>query len=176
MYLTFSRLAETMAKVLACAGGALLLVIVVLTCVSIAGRTLFSAGICCGPIRGIYDYTEIGIGVAIFAFLPWCQIRRAHAAVDLFKAFFPDLMNRLLDIIIDVTMLVLAAVVAHRLWLGMLDKRAYGETTLIAQTPVWIGYAGCLVGAVGFVLVAAFCVLRSARALSGRAPAGADAA
>lgn len=176
MYVTLSRLAETLARVLAFAGGALLLVIVVLTCISIAGRALFSAGLCCGPIRGIYDYTEIGVGVAIFAFLPWCQIRRAHAAVDLFKGFFSDFLNRLLDVVVDLAMLVLAYVIAYRLWLGMLDKRAYGETTLIAQVPLWVGYAACLVGAIGFVLVAAFCVVRSVRALASHAPEGADAA
>ncbi|WP_242654318.1 TRAP transporter small permease [Yoonia rosea] len=158
-------MAGGVARLLALAGGALLLAIVVLTVVSIAGRALFSAGVCCGPIRGIYDYTEIAVGAAIFAFLPWCQYMNSHAAVDLFKSTLPDIMNRFLNVLIDVGMLVLATLIAHRLWLGLLDKQRYGETTLIAQIPVWIGYAACLVGAVGFVLVAAFCVIRSARGL-----------
>ena len=165
MYLTLSRIAGFVARLLALAGGVLLLGIVVLTCVSIIGRALFSAGICCGPIRGIYDYTEIAVGAAIFAFLSWCQYQTAHAAVDLFKSALPDFINRFLNLIIDVGMLVLASLIAHRLWLGMLDKQRYGETTLIAQVPVWIGYAACLVGAVGFVLVAAFCIIRSSRSL-----------
>lgn len=165
MYLTLSRIAGGVARLLALAGGALLVAIVVLTVVSITGRALFSAGICCGPIRGIYDYTEIAVGAAIFAFLPWCQYMNSHAAVDLFKSALPDVMNRFLNVLIDVGMLVLAALIAHRLWLGLLDKQRFGETTLIAQIPVWIGYAACLVGAVGFVLVAAFCVIRSGRGL-----------
>ena len=165
MYLTLSRFAGFVARLLAMAGGALLLAVVVLTVVSIIGRALFSAGICCGPIRGIYDYTEIAVGAAIFAFLPWCQYLTAHAAVDLFKSALPDIINRFLNLVIDAGMLVLASLIAHRLWLGLLDKQRYGETTLIAQVPVWIGYAACLVGAVGFVLVAAFCVIRSARGL-----------
>lgn len=165
MYVMLSRMAGVVARLLALAGGALLVAIVVLTVVSIAGRALFSAGVCCGPIRGIYDYTEIAVGAAIFAFLPWCQYMNSHAAVDLFKSTLPDIMNRFLNVLIDVGMLVLATLVAHRLWLGLLDKQRYGETTLIAQIPVWIGYAACLVGAVGFVLVAAFCVIRSARGL-----------
>lgn len=165
MYVMFSRLAESVARFMALAGGLLLLVIVVLTCVSIIGRALFSAGICCGPIRGIYDYSEIGVGAAIFAFLPWCQIRTAHASVDLFKSAMPDVMNRVLNLVIDLGMLVLAFLITHRLWLGLLDKKRYGETTLIANVPVWIGYAACFVGAVGFVAVTVFCVVRSARRL-----------
>lgn len=172
MFVMLSRISESVSRFLAIAGGLLLLAVVVLTCVSIVGRALFSAGLCCGPIRGIYDYTEIAVGTAIFAFLPWCHFRTAHAAVDLFKSALPDVMNRFLNLIIDLGMLVLASLIAHRLWLGMLDKQRYGETTLIAQVPVWIGYAACLVGAVGFVLVAAFCVLRSSRALAiGQEPA-----
>lgn len=165
MYVMLSRLADNLARYLALAGGIVLLVIVILTCVSIIGRALFTAGICCGPIRGIYDYTEIGVGAAIFAFLPWCQFRTGHAAVDLFKSALPDIVNRVLNLIIDAGMLVFAALIAHRLWLGMLDKQRYGETTLIAQVPVWIGYAACFVGALSFVVVAGFCVLRSGRNL-----------
>jgi len=49
----------------------------------------------------------------------------------------------------------------------MMDKLSYNETTLIAQIPVWQGFAASLVGGSGFVLVAAFCILRSARRLAG---------
>ncbi|PUB18981.1 TRAP transporter small permease [Yoonia sediminilitoris] len=171
MYVILSRLAEIIARWMAIAGGLLLLVIIALTCVSIAGRALFSAGICCGPIRGIYDYTEIGVGAAIFAFLPWCQVKSAHATVDLFKSAMPDVVNRALDVVMNTGLLVMAYLIADRLRLGMLDKLRYGETTLIAQVPVWIGYAACLVGAVGFVVVAAFCVLRSVRQLAFNRPA-----
>ena len=170
MYPAFSRLADGVARLMALAGGLLLLAIVALTCVSIIGRALYSAGICCGPIRGIYDYTEIGIGAAIFAFLPWCQIRSGHAAVDLFKPAMPNLMNRIINIVVDCGMLVVAFLIAHRLWLGMLDKKGYNETTLIAQVPVWIGYAACLVGAVCFAVVAGFCVVRSVRQLLSHDP------
>ncbi|MDZ7823059.1 MAG: hypothetical protein U5K75_02770 [Ahrensia sp.] len=52
MYLMLSRNVERIALLLAVAGGLLLLGIIVLTCVSIAGRALFTAGVCCGPIRG----------------------------------------------------------------------------------------------------------------------------
>ena len=60
-----------------------------------------------------------------------------------------------------------AFVVTHRLYLGMQDKLSYGETTLIAQIPVWQGYAASLLGAMGFIIVAAFCVLRSGRRMAG---------
>jgi len=167
MYSALRKLAEVIAATLAIAGGVVLLVIVVLTCLSIAGRALVPFDLGVGPIRGIYDMTEIGMAAAIFAFLPLAQLENAHARVDLFQSFIPQAMNSVLDLLFNVAMFVVAAFGTYRLYLGMQDKLSYGETTLIAQIPIWQGYAAGLIGGVGFVLIAAFCVLRSARRLVG---------
>jgi TRAP-type C4-dicarboxylate transport system permease small subunit len=165
MYSALSKIARVLAQSMALIGGAILLLVIAMTFVSIIGRVLVPLDIGLGPIRGIYDITEIGIAAAIFAFLPWCQLQRGHATVDLFKPAFPNVMNRVIDVIMDAGMLTAAALIAWRLFLGMQDKLRYGETTLIAQLPVWQGYAAALVGAVVFALVAGFCVIRSLRAL-----------
>ena len=167
MYARLNRIAEWIATLLALLGGLILLGIIALTCLSIAGRALLPLDIGLGPIRGIYDMTEIAMAAAIFAFLPWAQLRDAHARVDMFEPVFPRSMNRLLELVFNSIMLAVAAVGSYRLYLGMLDKFSYGETTLIAQIPVWQGYAAGLVGGVGFVLISAFCILRSLRRLAG---------
>ncbi len=167
MYQTLNRLAEALAKGLALAGGAVLLAITVLTCLSIAGRALVPLDLGVGPIRGIYDMTEIGMAAAVFAFLPWAQFQEAHARVDLFRWAIPKAMDRVLDLLFNAAMAFVAMVGTYRLYLGMQDKLSFGETTLIAQIPVWQGFAAGLVGAVGFVVVSLFCTLRSARRLAG---------
>lgn len=167
MYRSLHRIAETIAATLALAGGAVLLGLTLLTVYSILGRALVPFDIGPGPLRGIYDMTEIGVAAAVFAFLPWAQLTEAHARVDLFRWAMPDMLDRLLDLLFNIAMAFVAAIGTWRLYLGMQDKLAFGETTLIAQIPVWQGYAAGLVGAVGFVLVALFCVLRSARRLTG---------
>lgn len=163
MYSILDNLAKNISRLMALIGGAVLIVLVIATCISITGRALTPLGL--SPIKGIFDYTEVGVGFAIFSFLPWCQYRRSHATVDLFTPFYPSAMNRVLDFVIDFCMFLAAALIAWRLWLGMLDKLRYGETTFIAQFPVWQAFAAGLVGAVLFALVAAFCVLRSGRSL-----------
>jgi len=167
MYAILRKLAEAIASALAIAGGLVLLVIIVLTCVSIVGRALVPFDIGIGPIRGIYDMTEIGMAAAIFAFLPWAQFNDAHARVDLFSPVMPGVLNRVLDLVFNLAMFTVATVGSYRLYLGMQDKLSYGETTLIAQIPVWQGYAAGLVGGVGFVLISAFCILRSLRRIAG---------
>ncbi len=172
MYQILSRGADLIARGMAYLGGVILVVVVILTCVSITGRALLPLNLGLGPIKGIYDITEIGIAAAVFAFLPWCQLCRAHAVVDLLKPAYPVKMNQILDALFDLGMLIAATIIAWRLTLGMLDKMRYGETTVIMQIPVWQGYAASLVGACAFALVAAFCVLRSTRILVRGAPAG----
>lgn len=165
MYRILEKAAEVIAGTLALAGGAVLLILTALTCISILGRAAVPLDIGLVPIRGIYDMTEIGMAAAIFAFLPYAQLTEAHARVDLFRWAIPGTFDRLLDLLFNIAMAFVALVGTWRLYLGMQDKMSFGETTLIAQIPVWQGYAGGLVGAVGFVLVACFCVLRSGRRL-----------
>ncbi len=167
MYRTFYRIAEWIAVSLALLGGVVLLALTVLTCISILGRAAVPFNIGIGPIRGIYDMTEIGMAAAVFAFLPWAQLQETHARVDLFRWAIPTTLDRFLDLLFNAAMAFVAIVGTWRLYLGMQDKMSYGETTLIAQIPVWQGFAASLIGAAGFVLVALFCVLRASRRLVG---------
>lgn len=168
MYNLLARFADILARAMAYFGGFILVAIVCLSVASIIGRALIPLDIGLGPIRGIYDLTEMGMAATVFAFLPWCQLKRGHAAVDLFKPVYPRALNRLLDVLVDLGMLIAAVLIGWRLYLGLADKYNYGETTLIMQLPVWQGYAFSLVGAIGFVVVAAFCVIRSTRVLLGK--------
>lgn len=163
MYDLLEKAADRLARGAALLGGIVLLAVVVMTCVSITGRALVPFGL--GPVRGDFEWIEIGVGFAIFAFLPWCHLQRGHASVDLFRPIFPSLMNRIIDVLVDVAMFAAAFLIAWRLWLGLLDKQRYGETTFIIQFPIWIAYAACLFGAISAVIVVAFCILRSGRAL-----------
>jgi TRAP-type C4-dicarboxylate transport system permease small subunit len=167
MYGLLNRIAHGIATLLALAGGGVLLCLVVLTCVSIIGRVFVPLDIGIGPIRGIYDMTEIAMAAAIFAFLPWAHLTEAHARVDLLEGAMPGWANKGLDLLFDIAMLAVAVVGTWRLYLGMLDKMSFGEVTLIAQIPVWQGYAAALAGGVGFVIISAFCVLRALRRVAG---------
>ncbi len=145
------RAVELIAIWTALAGGAVLIALVVMTCISIAGRALVFAGL--RPIPGDYELVEAGIGFAVFAALPYCHLKRGHASVDLFKPAFGR-FNRVLDAVIDLAILAVALLLTWRLTLGMFDKKSFFETTLVLQFEVWQGYALALVGAVAFCIVA----------------------
>jgi TRAP-type C4-dicarboxylate transport system permease small subunit len=85
--------------------------------------------------------------------------------VEIFTSGLGPRFNRIIDVIADSLMLAFALLVASRHFLGMLDKRAYGETTLLLQFPIWWAYAAGMIGAAVFVIVALYCFIRSWSAL-----------
>lgn len=153
------RFIEWLARITALAGGLVLTILIVLTVISVAGRALVFAGL--APIPGDFELVEAGTAFAVFAFLPWCHLNRGHAVVEILTMHFSDAVNRVIEVIANLMMLIFAALICWRHWLGTIDKQSYGETTFILQFPIWWAYAASLIGAVVFVIVAAWCLVRS---------------
>lgn len=162
------RLIVSLAKWLAVAGGLVLMAMVAMIVVSIVGRALLAFGL--KPITGDYELVSIGMGFAVFAFLPWAHLQRGHALVALVTDSFGLRVNSWLLVITDLMMLVASAFIAHRLYFGMMDKFAYKETTLLLRFPLSWAYALGFIGAAIMVVVAFYVLGRSLRyALKGEA-------
>lgn len=160
---------EWLARVLAILGGLVLVAITLLTVVSITGRAFVRQGL--GPIPGDFELVEAMTAFAVFSFLPWCQLRRAHATVDVFTSFLSPRVNRFIDLVSEVLMTLVIVLVAWRLWHGMQDKIRYQETTFILQFPVWWGFAAAMVAASVAVVVSFYMTLvRVREVLAGGAP------
>lgn len=157
-----------LARLTALAGGAVLVVVMLVTVVSIAGRMMIPLGL--GAILGDFEIVQAGMLFAIFAFLPWAHLVRGHALVAILTDRFPVRLNALLELLWDIVMLAVAAFIAWRLHAGLLDKQAFGESTFILRVPLWYIYAAGLAGAVVFVVVAAYCAARSAGNAFGAEP------
>lgn len=153
------RLVTGLAKWLAVSGGWVLMAMVVMILISVTGRALLSIGL--KPIMGDYELVSIGMGYAVFAFLPWAHLTRSHALVSLITDNFGVRINSWILVITDIMMLALSAFVAWRLYFGMMDKFAYRETTLLLRFPLGWGYALGFVGAVVMVIVAIYVLGRS---------------
>lgn len=160
-------------RYMAVLGGAVLVFLIALTCVSIIGRGLngvlhgwvgsafpimsnwlLSAGV--GPINGDFELVEAGVAFSIFAFLPLCQITAGHASVDIFTSKLPASINRVLQFIIDIVFSILLIVIAYQLYNGMLSKQRYGDTTFLLQFPIWWAYAASVTGATVAALIAVY--------------------
>ncbi|MFC3726540.1 TRAP transporter small permease [Neoaquamicrobium sediminum] len=157
---------EWLARALAILGGLVLVVITLLIVVSITGRGLVRQGL--GPIPGDFELVEAMTAFAVFSFLPWCQLQRAHATVDVFTSFFPDRINRVIDLLAELLMTLVMILLAWRLWYGMMDKIRYQETTFILQFPVWWGFAAAMCAIVVGVIVSVYMtIVRAKEAFAG---------
>ncbi len=166
------RVVDFAASALAFVGGLFLLFIIVLTCASIIGRALLTVEICCGPVPGDVEMIEIASGVAVFFFLPFCQLKRGHVTVDIFSGLMGPRGVAVTDLVGNLLMTAAAAVILWRLELGFQDKLRSGETTFILGLPLWWGYALSLIGAAAFAVVSAYTVVRSvSEVASAKAPA-----
>lgn len=166
MYWRIEKSVGSLARSTAVLGSVALFAVIVLTCVSVIGRALDFVGL--QAIPGDIELVEFGIGFAVFCALPYAQFARAHARVDMLQRVFGNRINRVLDLVGDLFMAVFTGLVAWRLYLGMLEKGAYGETSFILQIPVVWGYHAAMVACTAGVIVALFCVLRATRALIGK--------
>lgn len=163
---------DTAARWLAYTGGLMLVALTIMSVISITGRGL--AGLSdiwplsvMGPVTGDFELVEAGCAFAVFAFLPWCQMRRGHVTVDVFISPLGPRARAGLTLLGNIILTVAAVVIAWRLWLGMLDKKAYFETTFILQMPSWWGYAAALIGAWLFAVVSAYTIWRSLNEMLG---------
>lgn len=162
------RLANGVARWMAIAGGIVLLAMVVLVVVSVTGRAFIWAGL--KPILGDYELVTVGMGFAVFAFLPIAHIARGHALVSLITDSLGPRTNAWILVVTDLLMLVASAFIAWRLWFGMLDKFNYRETTILLGISMGWAFAAAMVGAAAMVFVAFYVFGRSiSDALAGRA-------
>lgn len=171
-----------LARALAILGGVVLAAITFITVVSVLGRAVVTVaymnvtdsnlllqwahsgarwliGLGVGPVPGDFELVEAGTGFAVFAFLPWCQLNRGHATVDLFTSFMSERTNRVINVISEILMTFAIGLIAWRLWYGLGDKYRYGETTFILQYPIWWAYAACIAAAAVAVIVSLYMIV-----------------
>lgn len=126
------RVLFSISRTLALAGGCVLALMAAMTAVSVTGRSFFRA-----PIPGDFELIEIGLGVAVFSFLPYCQLVRGNVLVDFFMERAPVRAKAFFDAIGNLVFSLIVALLLWRHSLGAVDMYRVGETTMILQVPRW---------------------------------------
>lgn len=146
------RIVHKLAEWVAIFGGLCLLAAAVLTGISIAGSLIYK------PLPGEIELVEILCGLAVFAFLPYCQLHKGHVGVDLFIGMLGHKAINWTQLVGDIVITVLFALLTWRHWIGTIDKFRNGEFTQILFIPIWWGFAAAMVLLVINLLVSAWTV------------------
>lgn len=139
---TFRRVEKaisTLCTALTLFSGVLLIAAILLTCISILGRSLIPIGL--SSVPGDYELVEMLCGLAVFAFLPYCQLHKGHISVDLLISALGHKAMAWTQLFGDIVITGLVCLLAWRHGAGTFDKYDYGETSFILQLPIWWPFA-----------------------------------
>jgi TRAP-type C4-dicarboxylate transport system permease small subunit len=120
-------------------GGFVLLLVVAINMVSVIG------GFFGKPFPGDFELTEVGVAVAAFSFLPWCQLSRGNVTADIFTAGASKRTVAFFTLLGSLVALLFSLVLIWRMYAGMLDQKEYGYTTAILQFPHWMAFVPILI-------------------------------
>ncbi|MGG7568454.1 TRAP transporter small permease [Rhodovulum sp. DZ06] len=111
-------------------GGLSLLAVVLINTASVTGAAVLNE-----PVPGDFELTEMGICIAAFMFLPYCQMTGANVTADIFTQ---NAGRRWLAVFAAAASTVAAlfgALMLWRMYAGMLDQLEYGYVTTILEIP-----------------------------------------
>ena len=145
-------------------GGLVLLVVVCINMATVIG-SIFGM-----PFPGDFELTEMGVAVAVFAFLPLCQLDDANVTADIFTSKAGPRTLAVLKTLASLVAFAFAVILVWRMTYGMLDQKAYNYTTTILQLPIWWAFVPILVSLVLLIAAAALTLVEALRAAA--RPAG----
>jgi len=152
------RVLYSISRVLALFGALVLCGLAALTATSVFLRNLpFYQK----PIPGDVELTAIGIGVAVFALLPYCQMVRGNVLVDFFMSGALIRAKAFCDMVANIIYTVIAAILTWRLIFGAFDMYRYSEKSMTINFPIWSTFPISIVFMAFLVIVTIYTVARS---------------
>ena len=121
-----------LAIVVALAGGVLVFAIAALVTTSVVLR--WWTGL---PVPGDFEMVQMGVALAVFCFLPFCQAERGNIIVDTFTARLSDRARARLDAMWDVVYALAMGVIALAMAPGVVAAWKSGEETMVSRIPLW---------------------------------------
>lgn len=140
------------------------------------------------PVLGEEELVSYAVGFALFSALPWVMLKKGHIRIDLLEPYFGGRLNRWLDVAGDLALLLIAYLIMTQQWYLIIKKARRSQEPLLdllfagdwAQAlgrvrvrdesqilglKLWPMHVVAEVCVILFFITAAFCCVRSARAL-----------
>ena len=121
-------------------GGLIALATALTVTASVISRNLRDEG-----IPGDFEYVQMGTAIAVFCFLPYCQLRRGNIVVDTFSTGWPARLRNAVDALWDLAYAAIMGLIAFSLFNGTLDVYANGTATMVMGLPIWPAILACAV-------------------------------
>ncbi len=126
-----ARLRDYSGRALILFASVILFVLMWLTVIDVIFRDAFNIS-----ITGLFEVTEVLMGVLVFAGVPIITAKDGHVAVTLLDNFVGTKMRILQKIIVNLICVIVLAVFAWVLWDAANTLAGYNEVTLFARIPL----------------------------------------
>ncbi|MEK9684404.1 MAG: TRAP transporter small permease [Rhodospirillaceae bacterium] len=141
---------------LALLGGVILCLMALLTTVSVSGRYFFNA-----PITGDFELIGLGTGIAVFSFLPFCQLMRENVIVDFFLSHTSKRFQSFFDFVGNLSYGLIIVLMTWRTPIGGIEVYNSNQMTLILELPHWWGFPFAVLCLIVLLIVCLYTTLRS---------------
>ena len=140
----------------ALAGGLIIALLVLITAASAVSNLLFNV-----PFSGEYELAKHFVGIAIFTFLPYCQLTGANVTVDIFTGGFGSRAKAAMALLSSLLAAAFAIVLLRQMSLGFGDYIRYPEETAALHIRLWTAFPPILVS-LALLFVASLLTAREA--------------
>lgn len=121
-------------------GGAIIVVLVVMTAASALSNLAFGR-----PFPGDFELVKHGVAIAAFAFLPYAQLTHANVTVDIFTEGMGERAKAAMLLFASVVAAGLAVLLFRQMWLGMFDYIKYPVHMTTVPVALWTAFPPALV-------------------------------
>jgi TRAP-type C4-dicarboxylate transport system permease small subunit len=120
-------------------GGLMISVLAILTTGSAV--SLLLTGV---PFSADYELAKYIVGIAIFTFLPYCQLSGSNVTVDIFTEGLGASKKAMMSMFSAIFAIVFSVLLLRQMYLGFLSYLRYPEVTPVLQLPLWTAFPAIL--------------------------------
>ncbi|NGO55004.1 TRAP transporter small permease [Mesorhizobium camelthorni] len=128
-------------------GGLITLVLSIMTALSAISNILFDA-----PFAADYELVKHFVAIAIFMFLPYCQLTGSNVTVDIFTEGMGERGKAAMAAFSSLFALTFSLLLLVQMYGGLLSYIRYRETTPVLGLPLWTAFPPILVSLALLVL------------------------
>lgn len=147
------RLLAAIIRYWALAGGLLIAGLAVMTALSAVSNILMSR-----PFSADYELMKHFVAIAIFAFLPYCQLSGANVTVDIFTERMGARVKSAMSAFSSIFAIAFSLLLLVQMTRGMQSYIRYPEVTPVLGLPLWTAFPPILLSLV-LLLIAALLTL-----------------
>jgi TRAP-type C4-dicarboxylate transport system permease small subunit len=114
-------------------------------------------------INGDFELVQMGLALAVFAFLPLCQAHRGNVMVDTFTLRLPAPAQAGLDALWDLVYAAFAGFIAWRLAIGAWEAFTSRTTSMVLALPIHYAIGACAAMAAFLALICLSTAMRRAK-------------